>query len=131
MRSLEPPSLGQTDIYCGVIPAEVWKLGGALVIELEVDRGTCNVVDVFTNAPLPALRRHLRRHLRRRAIGHVVCCVLAEAAGAYHAEYWRWVERAIIFAVREFKEDRYVDWLAGTLQCEIHADLVHSERAVA
>jgi hypothetical protein len=113
-------SVPVTDFYCGVVPANVWPLGGALVVELEVPRGSYLIASVHTNAGLPGLERLLSRNLVGKPISVATRHELA-GRGSYRAEFWHWVHAALVFAVMAFKEhgDGLLDYLRG-LRNETH-----------
>ena len=109
------------DVYCGVVSVPPWPLSEPLVVELAVERGSFLIADVYTNAGLPGLRRFLRSRLRGVPVCDVAWISSDGKQDAYRADYWHWVEVALVFALKSFKEDsgRLLDWLDS---------LAHSER---
>lgn len=99
------------DVYCGFIPADVWPFGRPFVLELEIERGSYIVSRVDISEDLPGLGRHLRDNLTGLAVSRLVAVWSSEQTGRYDAPFWRWVEAAVVFAVKAFKErhpDSYV-----------------------
>lgn len=96
-----------TDVYCGVVPADPWPFSDPLVVELEVERGSYVVADVHISATLPGLRRYLRRRVRGLPITEVAWLEFDKTQGTYHAAYWHWVQAALVFALKSFKEDEH------------------------
>ena len=117
MVQAEPQSAdtpADVDVYCGIVQAPTWPLGGALAIEVEVPKGSHVVSNVSTNVPLPGLRRYLRR-LRGLPIGDLMYVQFddyhaRDAGGSIDLMYW--VKVALGNAVIEFKRDgdRVSDW---------------------
>ena len=101
------------DVYCGVIPADVWPFGEPLVVELEIVRGSFFVLDVHVSAGLPGLRRFVRSLVKGLPISQVAFISCDEDQAVYCAPYWKWVHAALAFAVRPFKEERPSDYWAS------------------
>ncbi len=99
------------DVFCGVVAVPAWPFGEPLVVELDIERGSYLIQDAHTNAPLPGLRRYLRRVLRGLPIGSAAFLTFDKTQGRYCARYWKWVQGALILAIKEFKEEHFVEWL--------------------
>lgn len=102
-----------TDIFVGLVPPvdENWPFGAALIVEIEIERGSFIVSDVHINVDLPGLRSYLRRTMRGRQIHELMWCDFEQATATYNADYWKWVKAALIFAVAKFKEERFGNYL--------------------
>ena len=118
------------DFYCGTVPAGVWPFAEPLVIELEVGRDSYLVAGVYTNANLPGLKRFLRQRIRGLPISEVGWLSADKGNDVYHADYWKWIQAALIFAVKAFKEDegRQEDYFASLRHTRILGHLVPFEQ---
>jgi hypothetical protein len=101
------------DVYCGVIPADVWPFGEPLVVELETVRGSFFVLDVHVSADLPGLRRFVRSLVKGLPISQVAFISYDADQAVYCAPYWKWVHAALAFAVSLFKEERPSEYWAS------------------